>query len=210
MISNSPDLSHLVHRFNVYDPSICMPFSKIPPATSLPLQHLAVRASQLDLNPIRRHLTDLNSFDLEYFGLDDNVYLDLARARLFCNRLIVHSVHPALLNYLSQCSGTLQELSLLLWRDSDELAARFWATVLPEHAGTLQVLNICSEAGGEWCLSDDAVHSIMQCSQLRSLTLTVDPFSAGPVRRMDGPVSPTLVTISIFNMTMTKVHLTRL
>jgi hypothetical protein len=135
------------------------------------------------LNPIRRHLIGLNSFNLEYSGLDDSVYLDLARARLFCSRLIVHRVHPELLNYLSQCSGTLQELSVLSRRDSDELAGRFWATVLPEHAATLQVLNICSEVGGEWCFSDQAVHSIMQCSQLRSLTLTVDPLSAGRVRR---------------------------
>jgi hypothetical protein len=185
VIGNSPDLSHLV--ISVPDPSTfstsCMPFSKTPPATSLPLRHLAVQASQLDLNPIRRHLIGLNSFNLEYSGLDDSVYFDLARARLFCSRLIVHRVHPELLNYLSQCSGILQELSVLSRRDSDELAGRFWATVLPEHAATLQVLNICSDVGGEWCLSDQAVHSIKQCSQLRSLTLTVDPLSAGRVRR---------------------------
>ena len=187
VIGNSPDLSHLV--ITVPDSStFSTSFSKTPPGTSLPLRHLTVKAWQLDLNPIRRHLIDLNSFNLEYFGVGDNVYLDLARARLFCNRLIVHHVHPAhpaLLNYLSQCSGTLQELSVLSLEDPDGLAGRFWATVLPEHAATLQVLNICCEVGGEWGLSDDAVHSIMHCSQLRSLTLTIDPFSVGPVRLTD-------------------------
>jgi hypothetical protein len=47
VIGNSPDLSHLV--ISVPDPSTfstsCMPFSKTPPATSLPLRHLAVQAS---------------------------------------------------------------------------------------------------------------------------------------------------------------------
>ena len=184
VIGNSPDLSHLV--ISVPDPSTfstsCMPFSKTLPPTSLPLRHLAVQASQLDLNPIRRHLIGLNSFNLEYSGLDDSVYLDLARAHPFCSRLIVHRVYPALLNYLSQCSGTLQELSVLSLGDSNELAGRFGATVLPEHTATLHVLNICSENASEWCCSDQAIHVIMQCSQLRSLTLTVDPHSTGRVR----------------------------
>ena len=99
------------------------------------------------MNPIR-HITGVDSFNLEYTGQDTNVCLDLARARLFCSRLIVHHVDPTLLNYLSQYSGTLQELSLLLTRDFNALAERFWEAVLPEHTATLQVLNVCFRVGG--------------------------------------------------------------
>ena len=180
VIGNSPNLSHLV--ISVPNSSTpCMPFSKTPSTTSLPLRYLAVKASKLDLNPIC-HIIGLHSFNLEHTGLDTSVYLDLAQAHLFCSRLIVHHVNSALLNYLSQYSGTLQELSLLLGKDSNALAGQFWATVLPEHAATLQVLNVCSRVGGGWCYSDQAIHAIMQCSQLRSLTLTVDPHSTGQVR----------------------------
>ena len=180
VIGNSPNLSHLV--IGVPNSlTLCMPFSKTSSTTSLPLRYLAVRASHLDLNPIR-HTIDFNSFNLEYTGLDSDVYVDLARARLFCSRLIVYYVDSTLLDYLSQCSGTLQEVSLLLREDSSALAGRFWGSVLPEHAATLQVLNVCSRVGGGWCFSDQAIRAIMQCSRLRSLTLTVDPHSTGRVR----------------------------
>lgn len=101
-----------------------MPFSETS-TTSLALRYLA--ASQLDLDPIRHIGPDF--FNSEYTGLDTNVYLDLAGARLFC-RLIVRHVDPTLLNYLGQYFGTLQELSLFLRKDSDVLAGRFWVTVL--------------------------------------------------------------------------------
>ena len=101
-----------------------MPFSKTPSTTSLPLRYLAVQASQLDLNPIP-NIIGLDSFNLEYTGLDS----DLAWACLFCSHLIVYYVDLTLLDYLSQCSGTLQELSLFLQGDSGALAGRFWATV---------------------------------------------------------------------------------
>ena len=89
MIGNSPDLSHLVISVpNSLTPRV--PFSKKPS-----LRYLAVRASQLDLNLIL-HIID--SFSLEYNGLDSNVYIDLARARLFCSRVIVYYVDLMILH----------------------------------------------------------------------------------------------------------------
>ena len=183
MIGNSPNLSHLVIISNSL--TLCMPFSKTPSTTSLPLRYLAVRASQLDSNSIR-HIIGVDSFNLDYTGQGSDVYVDLARARLFCSRLIVYYVDSTLLDYLSQYSGILQELSLLLQNVSSGLAGRFWEAVLPEHAATLQVLNVCPEVvcpevGSGLCFSDQAIHAIMQCSRLRSLTLTVDPRSTGVV-----------------------------
>jgi hypothetical protein len=188
-IANSPYLSDLaiVPRSPTFSP--CELFSKTPSVTSLPLRHLVVRASRLDLSPmILRHLNGLDSFDLEYTGSDPNVYLNLARGHLLCRRLIVGHVHPTLLDYLSQYSGTLQELSVLIcdsemrWEDSDALAERFWTTVLPKHAVTIRILNICPGFEGGWCYSDQAIHVLMQCKQLRSLSVTVDPEATGHVR----------------------------
>ena len=191
VIGHSPYLSHLVilpNSSSVFSES-CIPFSKIPSAISLPLRHLTVRASQIDLNPIR-HITGLNSLSLEDhdIGRDTNVYPDFLQERLFCSRLVVQHVHPTWLNYLSQYSG-LQELSVLI-RDpanpfSDQLARQFWATVLPKHAATLQVLNIYSKGAGGWCSSDEAILAIMQCRQLRSLTLSVDPRLTDHVQLFD-------------------------
>ena len=71
VIGKSPYLSHLVivpDSSSVFSES-CLPFSKTPSAISLPLRHLTVRASQVDLNPIR-HITGLNSLSLEDYDID--------------------------------------------------------------------------------------------------------------------------------------------
>jgi hypothetical protein len=73
VIGNSPNLSHRVPDSSTFS-TPCIPFSKTPSTTSLPLRHLAVRASQLDLNPIR-DIIGLNSFNLEYTGLDTSIWL---------------------------------------------------------------------------------------------------------------------------------------
>jgi hypothetical protein len=186
MIANSPYLSDLVivPRSPTSFPCESELFSKI---SSTSLRRLVIRASRLDLSPlILRHVNRLDSFDLEYTGSDPHVYLDLARGRLLCSRLIVTYVHPALLDYLSQYFGTLQEFSVFrrdcnIWENSDVLAERFWTTVLSKHAATIRVLHICPRFAGGWCYSDQAFHAFMQCSLLRSLSITVDPESIGRV-----------------------------
>jgi hypothetical protein len=90
-----------------------MYFSKTPPATSLPLRR-------------------------GFWTGRYRVYLDLARARPFCSRLIVRRVHPELLNYVNalapcrRCPCFHGETPMN-WLDG---------SVLPENAATLQVLNI--------------------------------------------------------------------
>ena len=101
-ISDNPCLSDLV--IVPRSPMFCARelFSKILSATSLPLRHLAVRASGLDLSQkVLRQINSLDSFDLEYTGWDPHVHLDLAPGGLLCRRLIVADVHLRLFTHSS-------------------------------------------------------------------------------------------------------------
>lgn len=68
----------------------------------------------------------------------------------------------------------LKRLSLAYARDRDNLAHHtFFSTVLPGHYASLVSLHLQTSTAGPWCYSTSVRQSILNCEQLRELSISV-------------------------------------
>ncbi|KAF8961623.1 hypothetical protein BDZ97DRAFT_1828256 [Flammula alnicola] len=97
-------------------------------------------------------------------------------------------VEDELLDYLSSYEG-IQELrfdsssglSKSSTAETDDVATRFFCEVLPNIAGTLEVLHLGGTFRDRWCFDESYREAILKCMQLKELTVSVD---------VDSPQSP--------------------
>lgn len=57
--------------------------------------------------------------------------------------------------------------------DDDRLSDRFFSTVLPGHAETLESLSILPQDAGVWCYNEKMILGIQRCTKLRELAISI-------------------------------------
>jgi len=135
----------------------------------------ALRSLELtNTAPSTRHL----KFLVERRTVMTKFYKTLAHERTFLSRIVIDDVFPVFLDYLSLYSGILTEISILYlykpvpWEDLDELAVRFYASILPKHIGSLEVLDISPMFTCKWCFHPKEYLLFSKAKHLRSLSVS--------------------------------------
>ncbi|KAJ6576159.1 hypothetical protein DFH09DRAFT_1361730 [Mycena vulgaris] len=102
----------------------------------------------------------------------------LQQKNIYLTRMFTARVSQALVKYLASYSG-LEEL--MIHRTSgDDLAADFFARVLPRHKATLSVLSIPGSGAGKWSLGAHNIAALSELRRLQSLEMSVDFFERLP------------------------------
>ncbi|KIM40712.1 hypothetical protein M413DRAFT_28489 [Hebeloma cylindrosporum] len=190
-IAQSPSLAHLeVFYQDDYPPLVENFLAKRSPQMPLNFSHVAISDMQYNLR-VKPQLHALRSLELintapfpplEYLmqsrTLMTNFYRSLIDERILLERIVVDDVFPTFLDYLDSYSGVLTELSILYlykpvaWQELDDLAARFYASILPKHIGSLEILNISPFFTCEWCFHPREHFLFSRATQLRFLNVS--------------------------------------
>ena len=125
----------------------------------------------------------------------------LREERIYLRRIATDHVNPSLVEYLGSYTG-LNELSIaprpgptplaplftslerLSLRDDHaaqdptqdiDLAKAFWTIAVPSHASTLTHLHVDAPHDGGWCFNDAVAPSLLACTELQTVEVTVQP-----------------------------------
>jgi len=191
-IANSPLLAHLEIDYPLGNPPPLDDFLvKRSPEMPLSFSRVAFGDVQYYFR-VTPHLHALRSLELTntsfYFDplkclpesrtLMTKIYQTLADEHILLSRIVVDNVFPAFLDYLSSYSGILTEISILNlykpvpWEELDDLATRFYTSILPKLVGSLEILNISPMFICKWCFHPKAYSLFAQAKHLRSLNVT--------------------------------------
>lgn len=191
-IAKSPRLAHFEVSYPFWD---ALPlqdfFTKRSPTAHLSFSHVALADMRFCLG-VQPNLHALRSLELtntlpssrpvrELMASRSHlvkIYNTLAHERVFLTRIVIDDVFPALLDYLSLYCGILTELSIVYlykpipWGELDKLAVRFYASVLPKHVDSLELLNISPMFSCGWCFDPQHCSAFLQAECLRSLSVS--------------------------------------
>ena len=191
-IANSPLLAHLeinYTRGSAPRPPLDRFLAKQSPEMRLSFSHVAI-ADMGDYCRVEPHLHALQSLELvsladdcpeslmESRTLMAKIYNTLAHERILLSRIVIDDVFPAFLDYLSLYSGILTEIRILYlykpvpWKELDELAVRFYASILPKHVDSLEIINISPMFTCKWCFHPREYSVFSQAKNLRSLNVS--------------------------------------
>jgi hypothetical protein len=188
-IAKSPRLARFEVSYPFWDaPQLQDFFTKRSPAAHLSFSHVAITDMRFCLG-LQHNLQALRSLELTNTLPSDRpvgeltgsrselakIFNTLAHERIFLTRIVIDDVFPALLDYLSLHSGILMELSIIYfykfipWEELDKLAMRFYASVLPKHVDSLELLNIAPLFSCRWCFDPKHYSVFLRAKRLRSL-----------------------------------------
>ncbi|KAK0191790.1 hypothetical protein F5146DRAFT_613565 [Armillaria mellea] len=185
IVGNCPNLTCLsvtsCDELSPSHPSVEALLSRVPLEVELPLKRLCLSGLVIpasSIPSIYRHLRSLS-----YLTLDMEVprqFWELARAEGL--KLISISVSwrsKSLLDYLKSYSGIhLLAISVDIEAEDQEEEKRsaddLYHTILPGHALTLAELYIQPHYAGTWCLEENYLPALVQCSKLVTLRLALD------------------------------------
>ena len=189
-IAKSPSLAHLeIHRDYVQDdpPPVEKFLTKRLPKMHLGCSHVAIEDMSYNFR-MKSHLRALHSLELtnpaphrrpvESRTLMAKICKTLTDERILLSRIVTDDVFPAFLDYLSSYSGILTEISIIClyrpvpWEELDELAARFYAFILPQHISSLEILDISPMFICKWCFHPREHSLFSQATCLRSLSIS--------------------------------------
>ncbi|KAF5369045.1 hypothetical protein D9758_003097 [Tetrapyrgos nigripes] len=131
--------------------------------------------------PHLQHLTNLE-IRLSWHAINIGNFWDVLRtAKVSLESLVVDcDIDHTLIDYLSQCHSRPNILQLkgttgkLTDAESDELADRFFATVLPKFAGALRQLTIRPYFEGRWCIGPHNLNTISRCTNVETLSVCLN------------------------------------
>jgi hypothetical protein len=191
-IAKSPRLAHFEVIYPFWDaPQLQDFFTKRSPTACLSFSHVTLADTRFCLG-VQPNLHALRSLELtntlpssrpveELMASRSHlakIYNTLAHEHIFLARIVVDDVFPALLDYLSLYYGILTELSIIYlykpipWEELDELAVRFYASVLPKHVDLLELLNISPMFSCRWCFDPQHCSAFLRAERLRSLSVS--------------------------------------
>ena len=193
-IEKSPSLAHLEVHYPRDDPPPVEGFlAKRSSEMHLRFSHVSIADMGYNFRvPVKPHLHALRSLELtntapyhnpleslmESRALMAKIYKSLTDERILLTRIVIDDVFPTFLDYLSSYSGILTEIHIIClykpvpWGELDELAARFYAFILPNHIDTLEILDISPMFTCEWCFHPKKYSLFSQAKCLRSLSIS--------------------------------------
>ena len=191
-IANSPLLAHLELDYPCgFSPPLDNFLAKRSPDMRLSLSHVVIADVRYFFR-VKPHLHALRSLELtntapysrplkflvERRTVMAKFYKTLAYERTFLSRIVIDDVFPTFLDYLSLYSGILTEISILYlykpvpWEDLDQLAVRFYTSILPKHIDSLEILDISPMFTCKWCFHPKEYLLFSQAKHLRSLSVS--------------------------------------
>ena len=189
-MANNPLLAHLEIDYPYANdfPPLAYFLAKRSPETHPSFSHAAI-ANGRHYFGVMPHLYALRSLELtdntsglkrftESRTLMTKIYKTLAHERILLSRIVIDDVFPAFLDYLSSYSGILTDISILHlyksvpFEELDELAVRFYASILPKHIGSLEILNISPRFTCNWCFHPKKHSLFSRAKHLRSLSVS--------------------------------------
>ncbi|KAK0219540.1 hypothetical protein EDD85DRAFT_1028915 [Armillaria nabsnona] len=183
-------------------PSVETLLSRVPPEVNLPLTRLYLRGLVMPASLLPNMYRHLRS--LSHLTLDMDVpsqFWELARAEGI--KLVSISVSwrtRSLLDYLKSYSGIqLLEISIDVeeadYEEERHCADDLYHAILPGHVQTLTELYIQPYYAGAWCLEENHLAALVQCSKLATLRLALDSAHAN-VEGSDNVITRTLDLLS--------------
>ncbi len=185
IVGNCPNLMYLsvtsCGEISPTHPSVEKLLSRVPPEVDLPLTRLYLRGlvMQASLLPnMYRHLRSLSHLTLDMEV--PSQFWELARAEGI--KLVSMSVSwrtRSLLDYLKSYSG-IQLLGISIdveeadYEEERHCADDLYHAILPGHVQTLTELYIQPYYAGAWCLEENHLAALVQCSKLATLRLALD------------------------------------
>jgi len=191
-IANNPLLAHLEIDYPWGDfPPLENFLAKRSPGVYPSYSHVAIADVRFCLG-VMPHLYALRSLELtnttpyicarirftESRTLMTKIYKTLAHERILLSRIVIDDVFPAFLDYLSSYTGILTDISILYlfkpvpFEELDQLAVRFYASILPKHIGSLEILNISPMFTCKWCFHPKVQSLFSRAKHLRSLSVS--------------------------------------
>lgn len=201
LISNSPGLLHLnvVGLMPVDGEGFAEHPDIFPVVSSTPrmrLQSLGLtwfNMSQSIGSSILPHLQLLESLQLQlhvqsFRGWDEiggslsgpthGIWKLLCGSGINLKHIDVDKVDGTMLDYLTSSSG-METLRITSWSESEDgfsedLAYRFFTSILPRHSKSLRSLSILVPSSNPWCFRAGYSNSLSPCKALDSLSLSVE------------------------------------
>ncbi|PFH49341.1 hypothetical protein AMATHDRAFT_48793 [Amanita thiersii Skay4041] len=151
-----------------------------------------------------------------YSTAEENVFDNLTSAGIRLQELITDSIIPALIKYLCSYQDTLRRLELTRCTFTDQsacntLAHEFYATALPRHRESLEILRIETMYASTWSFNPAAEHCLAECVRLHWLSMDVDDATNGTGRENRLAVSMMRATVNdLLRFSAKRPMLTRL
>jgi hypothetical protein len=206
LIAHSPNLSQLSLEKWSYNSISPLPdiFKAVSSHRTMHIQNLSFCGFQIKVGTeMLRHLKSLQSYRLRLHKParalptknDRLSWKSLRGSGINLRHLDVDCVDSALLDYLSSYSG-LETFRFIppnhhreILSQSDDLAHRFFAVVIPRHAMSLKSLFILVPPSSRWCFHNDYSNSLRHCENLDKLSQSIALNYENPLSHQSDVVS---------------------